>query len=166
MCSSDLEVTANVILSSFVASSAGFEKLQLDSAYTISGDATDNVIDFTGATQVANGAQLVINGLAGNDTLGGGDQGDVLNGGTGDDYLKGNAGDDILDGNSGTNKLFGGDDNDQLVGENGHDTMFGQDGDDIIYADQGLHKLGTIGTGGVYTVMVALVTTSSRSLAI
>ncbi|HEY1707128.1 MAG TPA: calcium-binding protein, partial [Rhizomicrobium sp.] len=69
----------------------------------ISGDATNNVIDFNGTTQVNTLYTLTIDGLGGNDTLGGGDQADVLNGGDGDDTLAGNGGNDTLDGGTGNN---------------------------------------------------------------
>ena len=73
---------------------------------------------------------MIINGLAGNDTLSGGgtnetDGGnDTLNGGDGNDRLFGQGGDDILNGGAG---------NDQLWGQQGADTLDGGDGIDGAY---------------------------------
>ena len=56
-----------------------------------------------------------MNGMAGNDTLVGGNANDSLDGGTGNDYLDGYAGNDTLSGGAGNDTLTGGDGADQFV---------------------------------------------------
>ena len=65
-----------------------------DTAQTLTGYATDDVVD-------AMGGNDTVNGQAGNDALGGGGGNDTLNGGVGNDMLDGGAGADTLAGNTG-----------------------------------------------------------------
>ncbi|WP_284060408.1 calcium-binding protein, partial [Pseudomonas sp. NW5] len=63
---------------------------------TYNGTSGDDTLDFTGVTSA-----LVVNGLAGNDTITGGSGADTLNGGEGNDTLTGGSGADTLTGGSG-----------------------------------------------------------------
>jgi Ca2+-binding RTX toxin-like protein len=77
---------------------------------TLTGGASANVMDasvFTG--------KLLMNGLAGNDTLTGGSNNDVLDGGLGDDILSGGNGFNILTGGLGNDILSGGNGVDRVV---------------------------------------------------
>ncbi len=58
---------------------------------TYNGTSGDDTLDFTGVTSA-----LVVNGLAGNDTITGGSGADTLNGGEGIDTLTGGSGDDLF----------------------------------------------------------------------
>ena len=71
-------------------------------------------------------------GLAGNDTINGGDDQDFLYGNSGDDTLNGDDGNDSLFGGFGNDALFGGEGADTLSGEEGVDVIFGGAGDDNI----------------------------------
>jgi len=98
-------------------------------------------------------------GLAGNDTLTGGNGNDTLDGGSGSDRLSGDLGSDILIGGSGDDQLFGGADNDtllggdyddtlkggieadRLVGGSGDDRLLGEHGHDVLLGDSGRDHL-------------------------
>ncbi|WP_286162318.1 calcium-binding protein, partial [Duganella sp. HH101] len=69
-------------------------------------------------------------GLAGNDTLNGGDPADMLDGGDGNDTLAGFGGNDVLLGGAGNDTLNGGVGNDILVGGKGNDVLIGERGSD------------------------------------
>ena len=71
-----------------------------------------------------------MNGMAGNDTLVGGNANDSLDGGTGNDYLEGYAGNDSLMGGVGNDTLYGNYGNDSLMGGVGNDTLYGGEGAD------------------------------------
>jgi Ca2+-binding RTX toxin-like protein len=71
-------------------------------------------------------------GVAGDDTLRGGDGDDIIFGEGGDDSLTGDAGDDLLSGGEGTNILRGGDGDDTFVGGAGADSFEGGRGLDVI----------------------------------
>ncbi len=82
-------------------------------------------------------------GLAGDDTLRGGDGRDWLDGSAGRDHLQGEAGDDWLEGGEGTDSLEGGDGDDMLRGGDGEyvDTLRGGAGDDTLFAGEGRDSL-------------------------
>ncbi len=84
-------------------------------------DGTASANTLTGLSSYANR----LNGLAGNDTLHGGNLDDVLDGGEGNDTLQGNAGNDTLIGGKGNDTLNGGSGNDTYI------FNFG-DGKDVI----------------------------------
>ncbi|WP_234891436.1 calcium-binding protein [Sinorhizobium meliloti] len=65
---------------------------------------------------------VIINALAGNDTLTGGGLADVMMGFDGDDLLNGNGGNDILYGYDGKDTIIGGAGQDQIDGGTGSDT--------------------------------------------
>ncbi len=88
---------------------------------------------FGGYSNVEN----VIRGLAGNDTLGGGDVHDELFGGDGDDTLNGNSGDDSLYGEGGVDTLNGGGGADLLIGGVGNDLLQGGVGADLYRFSKG-----------------------------
>ena len=96
------------------------------------GDGNDNA--FTGS----DGKDLMI-GLAGIDTLRGGNEGDDIHGGRGNDKLYGDAGTDTLRGGDNNDELYGGAGNDALEGGAGNDTYIFEsgDGNDIITDDGG-----------------------------
>jgi Ca2+-binding RTX toxin-like protein len=76
---------------------------------------------------------MVGRGLAGDDTIHGGNGDDVLRGGTaGDDTIFGEAGADALYGNAGDDVLVGGDGSDSLRGGLGKDTLTGGAGRDTF----------------------------------
>ncbi|WP_416897927.1 MAG: FecR domain-containing protein [Minwuia sp.] len=84
---------------------------------------------------------VVLGGLAGNDTLTGGAGRNALLGGTGADSLSGAGGADTVVGEDGNDTLSGGD---------GADLVSGGDGDDLITADAGNDTLS--GDGGTDTL--------------
>lgn len=87
---------------------------------TITGGAGNNLIQASNFTL----GSVILNGGAGNDSLGGSSGNDTLNGGTGIDFLNGAAGNDTLN---------GGDGNDTLSGDEGNDTLNGGAGIDQIF---------------------------------
>ena len=101
-----------------------------------------------------------INGLAGNDTLAGGDGNDTLKGSTGSDLISGEndndrllGGDDedTLIGGSGTDILFGQNDNDRLLGGNDNDSLYGGRGADILFGqNENDRLLGGNGNDSLY----------------
>ena len=94
----------------------------------VAGSPADDRID-----AAAFGGTVVLNGLAGNDALLGGNANDTLDGG---------AGDDALDGRGGNDTLLGGDGNDTLSGGPGEDTLDGGAGDDALNGGEGNDRLG------------------------
>ena len=83
------------------------------------------------------GGPNTTSGLAGNDTITGGNQADWLDGGDGNDSLTGNAGNDTLLGGEGNNVLDGGDGNDVLTSGSGTDVLLGGAGNDTLTAGAG-----------------------------
>jgi Ca2+-binding RTX toxin-like protein len=71
----------------------------------------------------------IMDGLAGDDILSGGNLADTLSGGAGRDILSGGQGDDLIDGGDGADVIYGGVWDDQL---------YGGDGADVIWSDEGL----------------------------
>jgi len=111
--------------------------------------ADENIIVGTSGNDLINGINgesNLIYGLAGDDTIYGGDAGDtiyggagndIIIGGSGDDILYGDAGNDYIDGGAGSDLIYGGDGNDTLHGGTGDDLLFGGDGDDTYIFDLG-----------------------------
>ena len=97
---------------------------------TLSGDASDNVINALAS------ADLVM-GLSGNDSLYGGTGNDTVLGGDGKDKLWGDAGRDQLDGGAGNDTLEGKAAADVLHGGAGDDYLAGGDAVDVLYGDAG-----------------------------
>ncbi len=99
----------------------------------IVGTGTDGDDSFTADPESAS----LHDGLSGNDTLTGGDQGDLLIGGTGADALSGGAGNDTLI--SGIQDANQGDDGDA-------DLLDGEDGDDVLRLGGGDSGVGGAGS--------------------
>ena len=78
------------------------------------------------------GGDNVIHGLAGDDTIMGGDGDDTLYGNVGNDMLEGEDDDDTLSGGPGDDMLEGGRGDDTLMGGLGFDTLKGGRGDDEL----------------------------------
>jgi Ca2+-binding RTX toxin-like protein len=91
------------------------------------GTPNDDVIDLRNTNQ----AQIVM-GLAGNDTIYGGNSGDCLVGGDGNDRLFGNNAADIIIGGPGNDHLEGANGPDTIDGGAGTDECIGGNGPDII----------------------------------
>ena len=89
-----------------------------------------------GADRLSNSGShdVLMAGLAGDDSLQGGTGSDVLLGGADDDTLTGGAGDDALDGGDGDDRLTGGTGDDELLGGAGRDVLYGGAGDDTLEA--------------------------------
>ena len=126
-------------------------------------------IVITGGTPtVANTGLVVVNGLAGGDTisfdetngalprgnLSGGTGNDTLTGGSGGDLLFGQGGNDVLNGRGGFDQLFGGWSNDTLTGGDADDQAFGQGGDDRMIWNPGDDTDLNEGAAGTDTVEV------------
>ncbi len=83
----------------------------------------------------------ILQTLAGNDTVIGGNGNDAVNGNQGDDSLLGGGGIDVLLGGKGNDRIFGQDGNDLIVGDQGADFLDGGNGDDVILGGQGIDTL-------------------------
>ncbi|WP_372574069.1 Ig-like domain-containing protein, partial [Ruegeria jejuensis] len=94
-------------------------------AVQLTDGADDNLALISGGTDI-------FDGLAGDDTLYGGDGGDLLYGNIGNDVLYGNDNGDSLYGGSGDDVLDGGKNNDLLDGGAGADTLTGGKGNDTF----------------------------------
>ncbi|MDO9524678.1 MAG: calcium-binding protein [Gemmobacter sp.] len=68
----------------------------------------------------------------GNDLIGGGDGRDVIGGGAGNDTIWGDGGDDSISAGHGNDMVYGGDGNDVIHGNKGNNILFGNSGDDTI----------------------------------
>jgi Ca2+-binding RTX toxin-like protein len=104
----------------------------------------DGVSGFFEAGQIR---QIVVNALAGNDTVNL-DSGAIagqqpitiassVNGGTGNDFITGGAANDVLFGEFGDDVLLGGDGNDTIQGGAGNDQLDGGIGDDGLFGHEG-----------------------------
>ncbi|MDB5335920.1 MAG: hypothetical protein JWN70_1539 [Planctomycetaceae bacterium] len=92
-------------------------------------------INGVGAGKFQSPTRLIVNGLAGNDSITVDTRLTLpaeLNGGTGNDTLSGGSGDDILNGGDGTDTLSGNAGRDLLIGGLGRDTLHGGDDDDLL----------------------------------
>jgi Ca2+-binding RTX toxin-like protein len=76
-------------------------------------------------------------GLAGNDSLVGGQASDIILGGAGNDTIAGLWLRDILYGEAGNDYLSGGLDQDTLLGGAGNDTVFGNEHADVLFGEAG-----------------------------
>jgi serralysin len=83
-----------------------------------------------------------IDGLAGDDTIRGGNLNDTINGSDGVDFAYGGAGNDSMiggngidnfEGNDGDDTIFGNNDDDGLAGQGGNDFLVGGSGNDRLY---------------------------------
>lgn len=88
-------------------------------------------------TDVYFDAPVVDDGLAGNDSLKGGDGDDTIFGEDGNDTLKGEYDDDSLVGGDGNDRLEGGKGNDVLDGGDGRDILLGGSGEDTAFGGAG-----------------------------
>jgi Ca2+-binding RTX toxin-like protein len=106
------------------------DKLQFtDAAWTLANIAQQHSgTTYDETLNAFDGMANTLNGLAGDDTLNGGNGADTLNGGEGEDGLTGNAGNDVLN---------GGADDDTLYGSLGNDVLNGGIGDDYLIGDAG-----------------------------
>lgn len=100
---------------------------------TFNGSALADVITASGNSD----GGIVLNGLAGADTLTGGKGADTLNGGTEADSLYGLDGSDALNGGDGADTLDGGAGIDTMAGGAGNDTYFVDNSGDIIGENAG-----------------------------
>jgi Ca2+-binding RTX toxin-like protein len=123
------------------------------------GSADDRVtvsnLDSLSGAGLAFGAQVLIRGESGNDTIdaSASTYGLVIEGNAGNDWIAGGAGNDLI---------TGGDGNDTIIGNAGDDTIHGNAGDDVILGDEGTITLqgGTLmlvassntATGGADTI--------------
>ncbi|WP_414579066.1 calcium-binding protein [Anabaena sp. CCY 9402-a] len=82
-----------------------------------------------------------IDGLDGDDILGGGPENDTIYGGSGNDSIQGYGGRDLIDGGSGDDDINGGSGNDTIFGGSGNDTINGGSDDDWISGDSGNDSL-------------------------
>jgi Ca2+-binding RTX toxin-like protein len=98
----------------------------------VGGDGADT---FSNSTSTA----VTLNGMAGNDSL---------SGGQGDDLLLGEQGDDNLTGNDGNDVLVGGDGTDSLDGGNGHDVLYIDGNDSHIDGGAGFDQVLVLGSQG------------------
>jgi calpain family cysteine protease/hemolysin type calcium-binding protein len=80
-------------------------------------------------TLIGGNGREVLTGNTGTDTLKGGGANDTLNGGIGNDLLVGGDGDDTLNGGDGDNRMIGGAGADTFNGGAGRDTIISIDGD-------------------------------------
>ena len=78
-----------------------------------------------------------MNGMAGNDSLSGGQLADIIDGGDGNDDLHGYAGNDTLVGGNGNDTLEGDAGDDSLSGGKGNDRLQGNAGNDTYFFNQG-----------------------------
>ncbi len=79
------------------------------------------------ARSMVSGAQLAVDGGAGDDQIFGGSGNDTLNGGAGNDV--------IMAGDGANDNLLGGAGNDVLVGGRGNNNLYGGDNDDVVYSN-------------------------------
>jgi Ca2+-binding RTX toxin-like protein len=107
--------------------------------------------------KLADVKSLVVNGLAGNDTIDlghgvigatvnggdgndriiGTDKADSITGGAGNDWIFARGGNDVVNGGDGNDVLLGGAGNDTIHGDAGNDLIDGSTGDDSIFGDAG-----------------------------
>ncbi|HEU0099131.1 MAG TPA: pre-peptidase C-terminal domain-containing protein [Allosphingosinicella sp.] len=112
---------------------------------------------------------IVVNGLAGNDSITGGGGNDTLNGGADDDTLNGGSGNDTLNGGSGNDTMVGGSGTDTaLVGAvssvttdgNGGWTVTSTDGTDTLSGVEAIQATNAsillVGAGGYATIQAAV----------
>ncbi len=83
------------------------------------------------------GAQIIVNGLGGNDyiTLSNVTLASIIDGGDGDDYIAGGMGNDTIHGGAGNDRINGGAGDDVLYGDAGADALDGGTGSDAAYKD-------------------------------
>jgi Ca2+-binding RTX toxin-like protein len=113
---------------------------------TITGTAGNDLIDVpTGFSSFIN-SPLVINALAGNDTIIGGNGGDTINGAGGNDSIDGGSGNDTIDGGS---------ENDIIIGSVGNDSLLGGVGNDTLDYSS-LNGAITLGTTGIVSKGILL----------
>ena len=108
-------------------------------------------------------ASNAINGLAGNDTLLGGNGNDAINGGDGNDFINGNLDDDFINGNLGNDVIYGGQGNDTVFGGQGDDQLFGSLGNDTLLGGLGVDFMDGNGGADIFLYnAVAQSTTTTR----
>ncbi|WP_405944466.1 calcium-binding protein [Streptomyces sp. NBC_00932] len=111
-----------------------------DDDLTVGADAV--VLGGDGADTVhAAGGGAVVQGGADDDTIYADGDGSSVTGGAGDDVIHGGAGDQNLSGDDGNDRLYGGTGNDFLYGGKGDDILYGEGGDDTLYGNSGNDEL-------------------------
>ncbi len=108
---------------------------QTDTMTALVISASQSVTEAITLTKIIGPYNLIITGIAGNDTLLGSMGNDTLNGGAGNDTLKGGAGNDVMTGGTGNDTLNGDAGNDTLIGGGGNDVMTGGTGNDLYSVD-------------------------------
>ncbi|MGD1703858.1 peptidylprolyl isomerase [Dapis sp. BLCC M229] len=97
-----------------------------DSSFTTElGTEDDDVIDVLEISDAEPDSSFAIMGLAGNDTISGGDGTDILSGNEGDDNVSGRDGSDFIRGGKGEDNLIGGPGDDNIIGDYGKDILTG-----------------------------------------
>ena len=125
-------------------------------------DVTQNANGSISVTGISGADQLLVNpvsittpyiidGLAGNDRIGGGAGADTLTGGLGDDNVSGNGGNDLINGNDGNDTLSGGDGDDRILGGTGNNSISGDAGNDQLFGDVGVDTI--LGGDGADTIV-------------
>ncbi|WP_328327521.1 MULTISPECIES: calcium-binding protein [unclassified Streptomyces] len=111
-----------------------------DDDLTVGADAV--VLGGDGADTVhATGGGAVVQGGAGDDTVYADGDGSSVTGGAGNDVIHGGAGSQNLSGDDGNDRLYGGTGNDFLYGGKGDDILYGNSGDDTLYGNSGNDEL-------------------------
>lgn len=101
--------------------------------------ASPTIASTTGMDDIMNltGADYVVDGLAGRDSIVLGSGADKVNGNDGDDYIRGGEGDDLLYGAENDDLLYGDEGNDNIYGGNGIDGLYGGSGHDAMHGGAG-----------------------------
>ncbi len=86
-----------------------------------------------------NAFDIYVMGLAGQQTITGGDEDETHTGGAANDSIDGGAGNDSILGGGGDDSLYGGEGNDTIDGEAGQDIVDGGPGDDVLYGGDGVN---------------------------
>ena len=124
-----------------------FQRVFVTAEQTLLGPGADVFTGVAGADSIDGGdGNDLINGAAGADTIAGSLGDDTINGGSGTSYLRGNEGNDLItggdafddiNGNMGDDTGHGGLGDDWVVGGKDNDQLFGEEGNDVIYGNLG-----------------------------
>lgn len=87
------------------------------------------------------GADLVIDGQDGRDSILVGSGADRITSGAGNDMIRSGGGNDLLYGVGGNDRLYGGEGDDEIYGGNDDDQLYGEDGDDELFGNEGNDKI-------------------------
>jgi Ca2+-binding RTX toxin-like protein len=141
-----------------VTGTAGRDNIHLDATRTTLKVAVNHART---SFKLADVKSLIVNGLAGNDTIDlgrsvigatvdggdgndriiGTDKADSITGGPGNDWIFARGGNDVVNGGDGKDVLIGGAGNDSIHGDAGNDLIEGSTGDDSLFGDAGDDRL-------------------------